>query len=69
MFTLTVLASCLVLMKSYFHGNAIITFNKQVIHTEEVSDGFKLRVLELITEEKVNIEACDNVTEPLDNKR
>ena len=69
MFTLTVLASCLVLMKSYYHENAIITFNKQVIHAEEVSEGFKLRVLDLITEEKVNIEACDNVTEPLDNKR
>ena len=69
MFTLTVLASCLVLMKSYYHGNAIITFNKQVIHTEEVPEGFKLRVLDLITEDKVYIEACDNVTQPLDNKR
>ena len=69
MFTLTVLASCLVLMKSYYHGNAIITFNKQVINTEEVPEGFKLRVLDLITEDKVYIEACDNVTEPSDNKR
>ena len=35
----------------------------------EVSEAFELRVSDLITEDKVYIEACDNVTEPSDNKR
>ena len=29
----------------------------------------ELKVVDLITNRKVDIEACDNVTEPLDNKR
>ena len=35
-------------------------------HKRKLSE---LRVADLITKRKVDIEACDNVTEPLDNKR
>ena len=43
-------------------------FNKQNINTE-VSEALELRVSDLITEDEVHIEACDNVTEPTDIKR
>ena len=43
-------------------------FNEQNTDTE-VSEALEIRVSDLITEDEVHIEACDNVTEPSDNKR
>ena len=43
-------------------------FNEQNMNTE-VSEALELRVSDLITKDEVHIEACDNVTEPTDNKR
>ena len=58
------LASCLVMLSYYY--DETFSFKEQNTNSEEV---LELRVSDIMTDDTVYIEACDNVSEPLDNDR
>ena len=60
------LVSCLVFLSYNYYIDGTFTFNEQNANREE---GLELKVSDIMTDDKVHIEACVNVTEPSDNRR